>query len=184
MKKEIILGLFASSLLLTSCDSSTEDPLISEDASSLSSKARKEMMWSEALTRASSVSDVQTWTGEKKIVELKNVKYALGPAYRFYIPQGVYICDKYTIVAKTPENPNIIYRNAIDDECGFLPNSGSIKTIQRGTRAVQSDDSENSYTLQTYCIHVKYSLTGAHYDIYIPCKPEVALLKYKIISLD
>lgn len=79
MKKEIILGLFASSLLLTSCDSSTEDPLISEDASSLSSKARKEMMWSEALTRASSVSDVQTWTGEKKIVELKNVKYALGP---------------------------------------------------------------------------------------------------------
>ena len=102
MKKEIILGLFASSLLLTSCDSSTEDPLISEDASSLSSKARKEMMWSEALTRASSVSDVQTWTGEKKIVELKNVKYALGPAYRFYIPQGVYICDKYTIVAKTP----------------------------------------------------------------------------------
>ena len=184
MRKEIILGLFACSFLLTSCDSSTGDPLISEDTASSSSKAKEEMLWPNVLTMTSSVSDVQTWTGEKKIVEHKNVKYALDPAYRFYIPQGVYICDQYTIVAKTPENPNIIYRNAIDDECGFLPNSGSIKTIQRGTRAVQSDDSENSYTLQTYCIHVKYSLTGAHYDRYIPCKPAAALLKYKIISLD
>ena len=79
------------------------------------------MLWPNVLTMTSSVSDVQTWTGEKKIVEHKNVKYALDPAYRFYIPQGVYICDQYTIVAKTSENPNIIYRNAIDDECGFLP---------------------------------------------------------------
>ncbi|MCR5078192.1 MAG: hypothetical protein K6A82_09175 [Prevotella sp.] len=137
-------------------------------------------------TRAvSSASDeVHLWTGDKVIHKKTNVKVLFSSAYRFYIQPGTYLCDVYRIRAVTPENESIIYRNAVDDACGFMPFKSTPTTIQRGTRAAQTDESENSYLLETICFRIISNTGGAQYprDYYIPCKPEEAVLKFKQIS--
>lgn len=93
--------------------------------------------------------------------------------------------DVYTITAQTSENGNLIYRNVIDDECGFMPAAETPDKIQRGTRAYQSDWSENAYVLKTVCYKILYAVGGASPvgDYYIPCRPEDAKLKYKLITI-
>lgn len=134
---------------------------------------------------AKASSEIKVWTGEKKIVKSRKVKIILGPEYDAYIPSGIYIGYEYTISAQTPENENLIYRNAIDDACGFLPKSTSVKVIQRGTRAYESEISENSYILKTICFQILSRIDGAtpSKPLYIPCRPEDAVLKYKVVSI-
>lgn len=178
-----LLLLISSLCVVAACTSDITDEEVktSSSASSKNDSCLVTTMSNDPTTRATS-SSIETWTGDVKIQKKSNVKIAFSSAYKGYLPgPGVYICDVYTITATTPEDPTVVYKDAVDESCGFLPRVTSTQQILRGTKALVSDNSENSYILKTVCYRIISTLMGQtpKEEYYIPCRPEEAKLKYK-----
>lgn len=129
-----------------------------------------------------SSSNVMTWTGEIKTNRSRRVKKVFGPDFSSYIPAGIYICYEYTVEAYPPEDNSIIYKSVVDNACGFMPKATSKENIQRGTRAIKYG---NSYILRTLCYEIICRSDGAtpSKPLFIPCRPEDVVLKYKPIKI-
>ena len=183
LKNYLLLIFSALCFISTACSSDVTDEEIRTSNNVNLQKGNNSLTTkpSSPITRASS-SPIETWTGDVKIERKKRVKVPFSSAYMEYLPgAGVYICDVYTITARTPENPAVIYKDAIDESCGFLPVLGNPERISRGTKAYVSDDSENSYTLKTVCYRIISNSIGQtpKREYYIPCRTEKAKIKYK-----
>lgn len=184
LKNYLLLIFSALCLISTACSSDVTDEEIrtSNDVNSQKENSSLTTKLNSPITRAISSSPIETWTGDVKIERKSKVKVAFSSAYMEYLPgAGVYICDVYTITARTPEDPTVVYKDAVDESCGFLPVLKNPKRVSRGTKAYVSDDSENSYTLKTVCYRIISNLMGQtpNGEYYIPCRPEEAKIKYK-----
>jgi hypothetical protein len=184
LKNYLLLIFSALCFISTACSSDVTDEEIrtSNDVNSQKENSYLTTKLNSPTTRAISSSPIETWTGDIKIEKKSKVKIAFSPAYMEYLPgAGVYICDIYTITARTPEDPTVVYKDAVDESCGFLPALKNPKKVSRGTKAYVSDDSENSYTLKTVCYRIISNTLGQtpNGEYYIPCRPEEAKIKYK-----
>ena len=183
LRNYLLLIFSALCFISTACSSDVTDEDIKTSDNIKSQKGNNSLTTklNSSTTRASS-SLIETWTGDIKIERKSKVKVIFSPAYAEYLPgPGMYICDVYTITAKTPEDPNVIYKDAVDESCGFLPPLKNPKRISRGTKAYISDDSENSYILKTVCYRIISNAIGQtpNGEYYIPCHQEEAKIKYK-----
>jgi len=184
LKNYLLLIFSALCFISTACSSDVTDEEIrtSNDVNSQKENSYLTTKLNSPTTRAISSSPIETWTGDIKIEKKSKVKVAFSSAYMEYLPgAGVYICDVYTITARTPEDPTVVYKDAVDESCGFLPALKNPKKVSRGTKAYVSDDSENSYTLKTVCYRIISNTLGQtpNGEYYIPCRPEEAKIKYK-----
>ena len=178
LRNYLLLIFSALCFISTACSSDVTDEDIKTSDNIKSQKGNNSLT---TITRASS-TPIEAWTGDVKIEKKSKVKVIFSPAYAEYLPgPGMYICDVYTITAKTPEDPSVIYKDAVDESCGFLPPLKNPKRISRGTKAYISDDSENSYILKTVCYRIISNAIGQtpNGEYYIPCRPEEAKIKYK-----